>query len=160
MANRPELKSLPKFEEEPEYAQKIKENQTAYKRHTIAELATEFFEARKRKKVFEERLADSNLLIAALEGLILAALEDSDVSMIRLEGSDASIFRKSTAYPKVVDKKALFAWIKANKATHLVGVMHQSLKSFVNERLQAGESLPPGVVAFLKDSLGHRGSNA
>jgi len=149
---------LAKFEEDPEYAARIKAEAKKFGKikDEPAKLAAEFFEAKKLKKVHEKKLSDTNLKIAAIESLLLANFEDQEITSIKDEAG-ATIFKKSTAYPVVKDKKALFAWIKAHKAAHLIGIVHQSLKAFVNERLQDGESLPPGVEAFLKDSIGHRG---
>lgn len=158
MPNEKQPLNLPKFEVEPEYAAKIKAQQKKYVKFKDepAKLGSEFFHVKKLKKNAEAHLAEINLRIAALEGLLLANFEDQEITSIKNEDG-ATIFKKSTAYPVIKDKKKLFAWIKANKAAHLIGVVHQSLKSFVNERLQDGQSLPPGVEAFLKDSIGHRG---
>jgi len=158
MPNDKKEMKLPKFEMEPEYAAKIKEEQKQYRKikDEPAKLGTEFFHWKKLKKEKEATLAQINLKLAALEGLLLANFEDQEITSIKNEDG-ATIYKKSTAYPIVKDKKKLFAWIKAHKAAHLIGVVHQSLKAFVNERLQDGQDLPPGVEAFLKDSIGHRG---
>ena len=150
--------NLPQFQNEPDYASKIKEAQLKYNefKDDHGTLATKFFHWKKLKKVKEAQLAFINLHIAALEGLLLANFENQEITSIKNEDG-TTIFKKSTAYPVVKDKKKLFAWIKAHKAVHLLGVAHQSLKAFVNERLQNGEAPPPGVECFLKDSIGHRG---
>lgn len=149
--------NLPKYQPEPEYQEKIKATQKKFsKLRGLDALSTEFFELKHQKKAAEEVLAEINLKSAAVEGLLLSQMENEDIRKFELIAG-GTIFKKSTAYPIVKDKASLFAWIKLHKATHLLSVHHQSLKAVCNELLANGESLPNGVDAFLKDSVGFRG---
>jgi len=150
---------LAKYKPEPEYAAKLEKAKKEFSKQAksgISALSAEFFELKRRKAEVEKRLSEFNLKIAAVELLMLKSLEDEDLTKVSLEGG-GTIFKKSTAYPVVKDKKALFDWIKKNKLVALLSVNHQTLKSVVNDRLREGEDLPGGVDAFLKDSIGHRG---
>lgn len=147
-------------EQEPERFQQIQNAKEEFLHlETLDKKAKQFLKIKKHKEQLEEKLSAVNLRIEGISALMLEQLEEDELSSVRLP-SGVTVFKRHEVYPKVLDKAELFQWIKRTKQVSLLSVHHQTLKGLCRERLENGESLPTGVDAFIKTSLGHRTGGA
>jgi hypothetical protein len=162
-------KVLPAFEEEPDYQKRIDEAKMAIlgtddaEGSNVARLAAIFAEAKREKEVLEE--CDSkncgvclycvNVKITALSQLLVHALQDQSLEKVSLSRG-GSVFLQDTPYPSVEEKDKLMSWIDENEMSAMLTLPWMTLKGICNERLQAGEEVPPGVKVFIKTEARYR----
>ena len=124
-----------------------------------AMLAREYAERDARKKSLEAEISQLNIELEGLSQLGVESMESNSMEKINLStGGYVSI--SDRPYTSVVDRAAVFAWIKRNKMQELLTMNYQTLSALTNERLIAGKALIPGTKVFIKTKLSVRGVGA
>lgn len=150
------LPGLPKYQEEPDYQEKINKVKIEIYDKDATVLAEGYAEAREVKEDLQRDLYLINLKIAAYEQL----LDDSQLrqaagwgdygakdNMIKLP-SGATIRVSKEPYGKVVDKETFRLWCIANGYERQLQLWPATMNALVKERLLAGEAEPDGCEAF------------
>jgi len=132
-----------------EFKQKIIDADDHVAGLNIRKIAVLFAATRKVKSDLEGKLSAINVEMSGLSQIIVDHLETESVQKIELSTGEL-IYLQDTPYPSVVDKEALFAWIKKEKLVNLLTAHHQMLKGMCGELLIKGKRLPPGVAVFMK----------
>jgi hypothetical protein len=114
--------------------------------------------ARKRKDNIQSELSVVQTQIDALETLFHNRMEEDDVTSLPF--TDGTTLRTSIEpYASVKDKEALHGWIRATEQEELLTLSWQTLNSITKQRLLEGESVPPGVDVYIKETLFASGLN-
>jgi hypothetical protein len=123
-----------------------------------AMLAREYAERDAKKKQLESEISQLNIELEGLSQLGCEAMENDGVEKSNLAaGGYVSI--KDTPYTSVINRAAIFRWIKRNKMQELLTMNYQTLSAITNERLIAGKPTIPGTKLFMKTKLTVRGVN-
>ena len=138
-------RDLPRVERlEPSYQAKVNEAKSGIENRTPGKLAALYKEKRKRKDEAESRVEAINVEIAAIEQLGWEALEDADLTSVKLEGG-GSFGVTDDISVAVEDRAAFIAWLKENDLDSLLTVYSATAASIVKERIEAHEDIPPGI---------------
>ena len=114
------------------------------KPYTPGQVADMLLAAKAAKKVVENLMDDVGRVAAAYQSHLISVFDKMDVDKFSTESGSVSV--KDSPTFKVVDPKALMKWIKENGYTNKLILHSKTLASIGQERLQAGEPLPDGVV--------------
>jgi hypothetical protein len=145
-------RSLLKFQVEPEYRLKLDKVKKDFLSSSLSDLIERIKAWKKMKDQAEEELSTANLHLEAISEIVEYKMDELQIRNFKTEKGE-TVYISSTAYPKVEDKAALFAWIKKKKMVEILGVNFQTLKGICNDLLKEGEELPPGVECFIKSSV-------
>jgi phage host-nuclease inhibitor protein Gam len=147
------LKSkLPKFEQEPTFQRAVDAVKIQYQALDAPELARIYSLERRRKKDFEEQIADLNVGLEALNQLILDRMEAGGLKKFSLASGECC-FQQTEPYSSIQDRQALMAWIKKQRMQNLLTLQWQTLNAMNKERLLAGKPEIPGTKAWNKTSI-------
>lgn len=146
---------LPKFEHEGEYRKKLDLVKRKFKKEDLDYLSKAFMNLKNEKKLIEVSLSEVNTSLEALQEEIFSRLMDENLEKIKTQDG-TTLFAQVTPYPSVKDRPAFFAWVKKNKAEHLLTYSHQGLKSLALSIEEEGGKQPDGVVVFKKETIGYR----
>jgi hypothetical protein len=149
--------SLPKFEQEPAYQEKIdtRKAELAIASLPPGELARKFNDVDLELDVLEEQRKNLQMTKTAIEQELLQAFEDDDLSSVKLTDGTL-VYQQDDPYPSVRDRGGLMKFIKKEKIEGLMSLPWQTLSSIVKERLMSGQSVPEGVEVFMKSSIRKR----
>lgn len=120
----------------------------------LVNLARSFDAADKEVELLEEKLKEAKKKRSMFESKLVEEMITQQVQSFRSPNFGG--FRQQICvYPNVKDKEVLGAWVRKKKLTFLytTAIHGQKLKAFVKERMENGESVPPGVEPFLKTEI-------
>lgn len=143
-----------KFEQvqlEKDQQAKVDEAKNQLMGANVAELTSNFKEARKKKKALENGVKELNVELEALAQLLIALLEDQNLTKAVVNGV-GMISVNDEPYASMQDREKLLAWINDGHE-ELLAVNWQQLNSQVKEALIAGLEIPPGVKVFIKSGV-------
>lgn len=143
-------------EEDSSYQKRIEmtqediKSEEGYKR-TAAYLARLFLAQRRMKKDAEELLKDVNLRLEAIVGLLDEVFDEQGLEAVRVDGRLVMGERK--VFPTIVDPEAFRKWCIEEGLEKKLSLHHSTARSMIEQLLDAGEDVPPGVKVYLKPAF-------
>lgn len=154
------LKStLPKFELEPDFRQKVDAIKSKFIGCDAVELARSFAMARKEKQTLEAEIKSQNVELEALSQLLVENLEGAEIQKIQLATGE-TCYLQDEPYASIEDRSQVMAWMKKHKLTAMLTVQWQSYNAMVKDMLVQGKAVPPGTKVYMKTSARLRGGNS
>jgi hypothetical protein len=150
---------LPKFKQEPTFQQAVDAVKIQYQALDAPELARIYSLERRRKKDFEEQIADLNVGLEAISQLLVEQMEAGGLMKFSLASGECC-FQQTEPYSSIQDQQALMAWIKKQRLQSLLTLAWSTMNAFNKERLMAGKPPIPGTQVFLKTSIRLRNGTA
>jgi hypothetical protein len=150
---------LPKFEQEPTFQAKVDEIKSQYQALDAPELARIYSLERRRKKDFEEQIADLDVGLEAISQLLVDQMEAGGLMKFSLASGECC-FQQTEPYSSMQDQQALMTWIKKQRLQSLLTLQWQTMNALNKERLVAGKPPLPGTAVFLKTSIRLRNGTA
>jgi hypothetical protein len=156
--------SLTKFSGEPGYQEKVNAKKEEIievlkkqeRPASLTNLGALMVESRITKAQLEKQVKDENLIIAALDQLLVDKMEGEDYTNLKL-GNGISLSIKDDVYATVKDKPKFNEWVRETDQEDLFTVNYQTMSSLVKNNLINGEELPPGIDVYFKQSITVRG---
>jgi len=106
----------------------------------------------------KEQLKELQSEVASLEYEIIQEMEG--LNLLSLRTDDGVLFTTIVkSYPslKAEDREIAYNWLKERGLFDALATINpNTLRGFINERLEAGEELPPGVELYMKTTLSMR----
>ena len=101
------------------------------------------------KKDLDAKKKVLNAKADALQLKLVPMFEHKGIQNIALTGIGMFYLNPST-YVRIEDEGKLFAWLRENKLDSIIKttVLNQTLRGFVNERLEANLPVPEGVKTY------------
>ena len=101
------------------------------------------------KKDLDAKKKVLNAKADALQLKLVPMFEHKGIQNIALTGIGMFYLNPST-YVQIEDEGKLFAWLRENKLDSIIKttVLNQTLRGFVNERLEANLPVPEGVKTY------------
>lgn len=143
-----------KFQQDPGWQSEIEKAKEHYLGFSKLQLCSELSDEDLAKKRVEAELHGINTRREALSQLLLTQLEDEGSTTIK--NAFGTFFMADEPYSKVADKARYLEWIAEQGLQSLLSVPYQSTNAQVKARLEAGETLPPGVEVFIKTQVRRR----
>jgi len=104
-----------------------------------------FAQARDLRDLFDAWSSDANLLVEALQQLMLGKMSEEGIEALKLEGG-----RSISTYPEpsatVINKEAFRLWCIQSGLSSQMVLPWQTTNALVKDRLMAGEAEPPGIA--------------
>lgn len=150
--------TLDKFEEEPRYQQKLDAKKAEFVGFSGGALAGAFHKAKLRKAAIERLLKEQNLVVGALEQMLVADLERQGYSSTRHERAGLlSIHDKP--YTTIINQPAMVEWAEKTNRRSLLTINYQTMSGIINRMLEDGEDPPPFVKVYMKAKIGQTGAD-
>ena len=106
----------------------------------------------------KKQLKELQSEVASLEYEIIQEMEG--LNLLSLRTDDGVLFTTIVkSYPslKAEDREIAYNWLKERGLFDALATINpNTLRGFINERLEAGEELPPGVELYMKTTLSMR----
>lgn len=150
-----ELKKLTKFAQPEDWQQKVDKVKADLRKKGINDkqkLARILKAARADKDAAEEDIKEANTTIEAVNQMMVSLLDEEGINSFRTQDGWQFI-QKSELYVAVEDKGNFYAWVKETGQEDLFTINYMTAASVVKDQLEQGQSLPPGVKIFLKESI-------
>jgi hypothetical protein len=152
---------LPKFEDSatPEWRDKVRQRASELSATmSNSEIGTLKFDLRRKKQEFEEQISQLTIDIEACDQILTEWFQQEGITSFRLKSGD-TIFQGVDIYPKVEDEAELNDWLDATGQDELRKIHFKTLQAIVKKRLEEGDAEPPGVKAYIKDTIRVRSAN-
>jgi hypothetical protein len=151
---------LTKFSEESTYQDKVnsKKNEllsllTKEKlNHSPSNLGNLIIAAKLEKKKLQALEKEQNLVIEAINQILVERLESEDLAKVSLSNG-VTLSIKDDVYCTVRDKPAFYEWIKSTGQEDLFTVNFQTMSSMTKSMLVEGKEIPPGIKTYFKQSI-------
>lgn len=150
--------TLDKFEEEERYQQKLDAKKAEFVGFAGGALAGAFHQAKLRKAAIERLLKEQNIVVGALEQMLVADLERQGYSSTRhARAGLLSIHDKP--YTTIKNQPAMVEWAEKTGRRPLLTINYQTMSGIVNKMLEDGEDPPPFVKVYMKSKIGQTGAD-
>lgn len=154
--------SLRQFTLESSYQDKIDVLKERFRKFDPTKQLAEMFKvAKKDKERIKIELENVNADIEAISQLLLEHMQENNLEAIEL-ATGGRISEVVTPYPQVKDEALFLKWLKKEQPDEHKRLKYPwpSLDRMVRERLDEGETMPPGVDAFYKNTVRLYGGNS
>lgn len=149
---------LDKFQQEPEWQEKVNEAKKAYIGLDASELARTFSIERNAKRDLEAQVKLHNCELEALSQLLVETLEGSSLQKIQLSTGEVC-FIQDEPFASVTDRELMLSWLRKKKLQRLLSVNIKTLNAFIKELLVEGKPIPPGTAVYLRTTARLRGGS-
>jgi hypothetical protein len=155
---------LTSFSGEPEYQDRVNSKkeeiikilQDQEKKVTTSNLGALMVESRIEKARLESLVKEENLIIAALDQMLVERMESESYTSLKLS-NNISLTIKDDVYCTVKDKPKFHSWIRSTGQEDLFSVNYQTMSSMTKTNLIDGDPIPPGIDVYFKQSIQVRG---